>query len=1411
MADILSKHLCSVMDAYDPISRQGAVFLRLAPQPDSRPHGTPDFLSDANRTPIRLVTVANGYPMAELLYGNGNHERIAALHSLQRAIRPYRPGRDGIFLSNTWGGGNGDLRINDEFLRKEVLAGAELGVDVVQIDDGWQHGKTVNSRRLRDGDEGAWNGYWAADPDFWKPDSSRFPEGLAPIVELAQGRGVRLGLWFGPDSSGDAANWERDADCLLGYYRRFGIAYFKIDSLKLHSKESFGRCRKMFDKMQTESKGEMVFDLDATAEVRPGYFGMMDIGPIFVENRYAGRNYRPWATLSSLWQLSHAIDPLRLRMEVVDPDPCRSTIDEKNLLAATHWPLDAGFAIAMFASPLGWMELSEMRPERRAAIKALVATWKRERGRLYSGVTFPVGMRPDGFSWTGFVNRSADGGGGYALLFREANEASKFSLPIGSWFKENLGQPEVIGGRGSASLSSDGSILTVDVPAKLDFVWVKFKTNKEKAYRNGRRELLLNEGWAGTMTPEGGEVRKLESIDLPHNWDDYHGYRHLYHGNQHGSAVYSRKIVLAKKEGERQFLVFEGAGSYLTVRVNGREVCTKRPASRLVVTVEATDALVDGENRLEVVCDHPSDIKDLPWVCGGCSGCTCESPEAFGLFRSVRLVTTGAARIAPFGVHLWHDGACRTAYVETEIDFGGADPRGLALRVVQKELGVDDVVSCAEAVDGRIRRSYPLKGVRRWSVEEPNLYTFEVSIVAGEKVVDNVSARTGYNTVRWPTDGGSDHRFFLNGRPVLVHGTAETDHRFGGSLALEPEEIDARCREFRKLGFNAFRDGHEPHDLAYMRGIEDLGLMWYAGFSTHVYFDTEEFRRNFLAAVEQWVKERRNSPAVVIWGLQNESTLPVEFAREATELIHRLDPLAGPKGRPVVTCNWGGGTDWNVVQNWSGTYAGYGGTLMTYDKDLAKDDQLLNGEYGAWRLVGWHSDPDAEWDIDGAWTEEHQARVFYEKLMRAWKARDRVCGQFLWTFFPHENPGRTARIEEGYRVIDKIGPVNHKGIYSAWGRRVEAWYLYYAYGKYFREGRLGEVCDRPLSWWLAEGRRMAEPERGAELSLEPIAGATYLHRMNCGGDRFVDSLGNVWMADDTRYSHSWAQDDEFNFDGYEYIPVLASQDTVDGVVKNVSSGDQGLFRTFRYGRRRLGFEFPAPAGAECTVEMYFCEPGSYGRVFDIAINGETVERGFRLADAAPDRNAVRRAWRAKATDDGRIRIDFPRVACNQAVVSAIAISTDPESAGRQAEETRKPGYPESEGYTWAELSGWVRHRTAKERLPFGGERGWGEAFRAQALPIADKDGRHRAWFGLYVAGDYTVYFKVLKGDPVGKTVHWVFQSEDFKHEIARGDFVIREVGPDGMVAMPLGKYVNAGVYTFCFSVDDDSLSMREMR
>lgn len=73
-------------------------------------------------------------------------------------------------------------------------------------------------------------------------------------------------------------------------------------------------------------------------------------------------------------------------------------------------------------------------------------------------------------------------------------------------------------------------------------------------------------------------------------------------------------------------------------------------------------------------------------------------------------------------------------------------------------------------------------------------------------------------------------------------------------------------------------------------------------------------QEEFKTLLTDWVKERRNSPAVVLWGLENESTLPEDFAKECTELIRKLDPTASSQ-RKVTTCNGGKGTDWDVPQN----------------------------------------------------------------------------------------------------------------------------------------------------------------------------------------------------------------------------------------------------------------------------------------------------------------------------------------------------------------------------------------------------------------------------------------------------------------------------------------------------------------
>ena len=84
-----------------------------------------------------------------------------------------------------------------------------------------------------------------------------------------------------------------------------------------------------------------------------------------------------------------------------------------------------------------------------------------------------------------------------------------------------------------------------------------------------RQDILLNNNWQTKLNP----ANQWKPVSIPHNWDDYYGYRRLLHDNLHGDAAYKREIILKQsKKGKRFFLYFEGAGSYATVLLNGKFV-----------------------------------------------------------------------------------------------------------------------------------------------------------------------------------------------------------------------------------------------------------------------------------------------------------------------------------------------------------------------------------------------------------------------------------------------------------------------------------------------------------------------------------------------------------------------------------------------------------------------------------------------------------------------------------------------------------------------------------------------------------------------------------------------------------------------------------------------------------------------
>ena len=761
---------------------------------------------------------------------------------------------------------------------------------------------------------------------------------------------------------------------------------------------------------------------------------------------------------------------------------------------------------------------------------------------------------------------------------------------------------------------------------------VHFPTPKPTGHRY---TTTLNEGWEVEMkssstnvkeTAVSQEARRTMRVDVPVNLDDYYGTLQGEHGNLHGEAVFRKTFTAPALEGKEYFIRFEGVGTYANITLNGHAL-GRYDIGRTTATIDVTPHILVGqENTLVVRVSHPAGITDMPWVCGGCSSewGFSEGSQPFGIYRPVVLEVTDRVRVEPFGVHVWNNAACDSLYIETEVkNYSGERVQiDLINKLCEKSgkqvIRLTDAVTLEAGETTTVRQNAALTSPKLWTLEKPYLYNVNTLIKRHGKATDSANTPYGICSTSWPlTRHDGDQRFMLNGQPVFINGVCEYEHAFGQSHAFSNEQIEARVKMVKDAGFNAFRDAHQPHNLHYQELWDREGILWWPQFSAHIWYDTPEFRESFKRHLRQWVKERRNSPSIILWGLQNESTLPADFAQECCDIIREMDPRCGTQ-RLITTCNGGEGSDWNVVQNWSGTY---GGDIDNYGNELKQPAQLLNGEYGAWRTIGNHTGE--------GYTEERFCELLGKKVRLAESVRDSVCGQFLWLLVSHDNPGR-RQPDEGLRRIDKAGPFNYKGLFTIWEQPTDAFYMYQQHYNPQPVAPVTSMVD--------------------EAVLKGDDNSHYLYRINCGGDDYTDSHGQTWLQDNTRWSHSWGE----RFEGIS--PYQTSQTWNDSISST-------LFKSSRFGRHELSYHFPAQPG-RYRIELYFIEPwyrqhDAEGlRLFDMAVNGQTVIHDLDIWAQAHYGKPYKRVIDIDNQQD-KIVIDFPQVKAGQAMISAIAIASPP--------------------------------------------------------------------------------------------------------------------------------------------------------
>ena len=136
-------------------------------------------------------------------------------------------------MANTWGDYNAYRRVADDFIKEEISAASKLGLDTLQIDDGWQMGNTddptirdeKNRRTFLDG--------------FWDLKVEKFRNGMEEMRDYAAEKKINLGLWFAPDSQHCYTRMERDISVLENAYKHWGMRYFKFDMLYVENMDMY--------------------------------------------------------------------------------------------------------------------------------------------------------------------------------------------------------------------------------------------------------------------------------------------------------------------------------------------------------------------------------------------------------------------------------------------------------------------------------------------------------------------------------------------------------------------------------------------------------------------------------------------------------------------------------------------------------------------------------------------------------------------------------------------------------------------------------------------------------------------------------------------------------------------------------------------------------------------------------------------------------------------------------------------------------------------------------------------------------------------------------------------------------------------------------------------------------------------
>ncbi len=369
----------------------------------------------------------------------------------------------------------------------------------------------------------------------------------------------------------------------------------------------------------------------------------------------------------------------------------------------------------------------------------------------------------------------------------------------------------------------------------------------------------FKEEYISSAITDGQVVNVPHTVkEVAYNYFDEHDYQMV--------SCYQKNIKYDKAwEGKNLYLVFEAVGHKADIYINGEhKKCHKNGYNAF--SIDVTELLSEGDNLVTVKCDSNENINQPPF------GYVIDYMTFGGIYRDVYLEVKEPVHI----ISCFYQPAPLAANTDKKS---------------RKEIA-------KMTVAGHLKTTVPLSEVKLWDIESPTLYTVRTELVHNGNVVDVNEETIGFREIAFKSEG-----FYLNGRRVLIRGLNrhQSYPYVGYAMPESMQREDAKILK-NELGVNTVRTSHYSQSRYFMNECDKLGLLVVTEFPGWQHIGDEEWKLLACKNVKEMIKEFRNHPSIILWGVRiNESEDDEEFYKRTNKIAHHYDPTRPTGGTKAGT------------------------------------------------------------------------------------------------------------------------------------------------------------------------------------------------------------------------------------------------------------------------------------------------------------------------------------------------------------------------------------------------------------------------------------------------------------------------------------------------------------------------------